>query len=205
METLYFKKPASQGDVSLTLGVDLLAFSVKANGRAPTTTLVDGWDRQSQEMVTGQASPTWGTNPSDLAGKANNEGQPFGEATLFSTGLQATSAEEASILSAALMDRATAAAVTARGMAPGNGQIALGVTVTVAEAGPLNGSYPVTRVEHVYRPTTGYVTRFSSGDRQPTSLVDSLVSGSSGTSALTEAGLRVGIVTSTTTRTTPAG
>lgn len=196
METLYFKKPASQGDVSLTLGVDLLAFSVKANGRAPTTTLVDGWDRQSQEMVTGQASPTWGTNPSDLAGKANNEGQPFGEATLFSTGLQATSAEEASILSAALMDRATAAAVTAHGMAPGNGQIALGVTVTVAEAGPLNGSYPVTRVEHVYRPTTGYVTRFSSGDRQPTSLVDSLVSGSSGTSALTEAGLRVGIVTS---------
>jgi uncharacterized protein involved in type VI secretion and phage assembly len=195
-ETLYFKKPAPRGSVSLSLGDDLLAFSVKANGRAPTEALVDGWDRQGQVMVTGQAQATWGTGASDLAGKANNDARPFGDATLFSTGLGATSAQEAQLLSAALMNRATAAAVTARGVAPGNGGIALGVTVTVAQAGPLNGSYPVTRVEHIYRPTTGYVTRFASGDRRPTSLVDSLVSAPSGTAALTEPGLRVGTVTS---------
>jgi uncharacterized protein involved in type VI secretion and phage assembly len=195
-EVLYFQKPASQGSVSLSLGDDLLAFSVKANGRAPTETMVDGWDRQGQVMVTGQAAPSWDTGASDLAGNANNDARPFGDATLVSTALGATSAQEAQVLSTALMDRATAAAVAARGVAPGNGRIGLGVTVTVAQAGPLNGSYPVTRVEHVYRPTTGYVTRFASGDRRPTSLVDSLVSTPSGTGALVEPGLRVGTVTS---------
>jgi uncharacterized protein involved in type VI secretion and phage assembly len=86
--------------------------------------------------------------------------------------------------------------VTARGVAAGNGAIQPGVTLSVSGAGPLSGTYPVTRVEHVYRPSTGLVTRFWSGDRRPSSLVDVLSGGrSSASPATSHPGLVVGTVT----------
>ena len=49
--TLHFKKPASGGQLTLTLGTDLWSFSARASGHHPDKVLVDGWDRAQQQQV----------------------------------------------------------------------------------------------------------------------------------------------------------
>jgi phage protein D len=174
--TLYFAPPTAGTQVSLVLGAGLRSLSVRASGHHPDSVTVDGWDRAQQEMVTATvSSPTSGvTASSNLADLVSTPSTAFGSATLLTVGLSAQSQAEAAQLGQAIYDRGRAGSVTARGLADGNGALSLGCAVSVTDAGPLSGSYPVTRVEHLYRPTSGYTTRFVAGDRRPTSLVDTL-------------------------------
>lgn len=171
-KTLYFGKPSeltsARKTVTLTLGDGLLSFSARAVP-APETVTVNGWDPVQQQAVTGQSSgASHGVMPtSTLASLAN------GTATFVSGALGARSSAEAKTLSQALFDLRASAAVEASGTAAGNGTVAPGGKVTVKGAGPLSGSYPVTAVEHVYRPRRGYVTRIRSGDRRPEGLGES--------------------------------
>jgi uncharacterized protein involved in type VI secretion and phage assembly len=195
--TLNFKKPAAGGQVTLALGDDLLSFSARASGHHPDSVTVDGWDRSQQQQVTSTASsPSAGvTASSDLADLAAGTAGAYGSAILLTAGVAALSQAETTALSQAMYDRGRACAVSARGVAPGNGAIALGKTVNVTQAGPLSGTYPVTAVEHLYRPASGYVTRFRSGERRPTSLIDSLGGRPQAGPSHHHAGLSVGIVT----------
>ena len=195
--TLNFKKPAAGGQVTFALGTDLLSFSARASGHHPDRVTVDGWDRSQQQQVTATAaSPTPGvTATSDLADLASGTAKAYGSAILMTAGVAANSQAEATALSQAIYDRGRACAVSARGVAPGNGQIALGGTVNVTQAGPLSGTYPVTAVEHLYRPSSGYVTRFRSGERRPTSLIDTLGGRPPAGPSHHHQGLSVGIVT----------
>jgi len=169
--TLYVGKPneltSSRKSVSLTLGDGLLSFSARALP-APKSVSVSGWDTVQQQTVTGQAtSASSGVMPSStLASLAS------GAASFVTAALGARSATEASTLSQAIFDLRASAAVEATGTAAGNATMAPGGTVTVAGAGPLSGTYPVTAVEHVWRPRRGFVTRFRSGDRRPEGLGD---------------------------------
>lgn len=200
-EKLNFKRPVSQGEVELTLGKEIRSFSARVSGLQPSKVVVDGWDRSKQELVT--ASKTEGTGPkadssfARLAGKATSA---FGSATVVTGALGATEVWEAESLAQSVLDRALASTVTAKGLAEGDGRIKLGVTVKVAGAGPMSGSYPVTGIEHLYRPSTGFVTRFTSGERRPTTLVDSLAGGPGlgayGGPAHLRSGVTVGKVTS---------
>lgn len=176
--TLNFKRPRSQGSVSLTLGADLRSFSARASGFQPSKVVVDGWDRDKQSLVTSDASS--GTAPvavSELADRAKHATSAFGDADVVTGGLGVGSVTEARALAQTVLDRALTATVTAKGLADGNGNITLGKTVTVSGAGPLDGDYPVTEIEHLYRPAAGFVTRFTSGERRPTTLVDTLAPG----------------------------
>jgi phage protein D/phage baseplate assembly protein gpV len=194
---LNFRKPASGGEVSLALGTDLLSFSARASGHHPDEVTVDGWDRSQQQQVTSTAQdPSRGvTASSTLADLASGTAKAFGSATLTTAGVAARNQAEATALSQAIYDRGRSCAVSARGVAPGNGNIKLGSTVRVSQAGPLAGTYPVTTVEHLYRPSAGYVTRFRSGDRRPTSLVDTLGGRPAAGPAHHHQGVSVGIVT----------
>jgi uncharacterized protein involved in type VI secretion and phage assembly len=195
--TLHFQKPASGREVSLTLGTDLWSFSVRASGHHPDEVVVDGWDRSQQQQVSSTAdTPTSGVAASStLADLASGTARAFGSAKLTTAGVAARNQAEATAVSQAIYDRGRACAVSARGVAPGNGHITLGRSVRVSEAGPLAGTYPVTAVEHVFRATSGYVTRFRSGDRRPTSLVDTLGGRPGSGPAHHHPGVSVGIVT----------
>jgi uncharacterized protein involved in type VI secretion and phage assembly len=116
-------------------------------------------------------------------------------------GPSAASQTEAKQLSEAMRDRAVAGAVTARGVLLGDPRIKPGVSVKVAGTGPLAGKYHVSQVEHIFR-ADGFETRFTAGERRPTSLVDTLAPGAGGATAnvqrgstLQHAGLVVGQVT----------
>jgi phage protein D len=196
--TLNFSPPAAGTQVALALGATLRSFSVRASGHHPDSVTVDGWDRDQQQMVTATvSSPTAGVvASSDLANVVSAPSSAFGSATLLTVGLSAQSQVEAQQLGQAIYDRGRAGSVTARGVADGNGAIVPGCTVAVTDAGPLSGSYPVTRVEHVHRPSSGYVTRFVAGDRRPATLVDTLAGAGGGvTPAHRHAGVTVGQVT----------
>jgi uncharacterized protein involved in type VI secretion and phage assembly len=195
--TLNFKKPAAGEQITLTLGADLLSFSARASGHHPDQVTVDGWDRSQQQQVTAtiHRATAGVTASSDLADLASRTARAYGSATLTTAGVAALSQGEAGALSQAIYDRGRACAVSARGVAPGNGRIALGGTVRIAQAGPLSGTYPVTAVEHLYRPASGYVTRFRSGDRRPTSLIDTLGGRPPAGPAHHHQGVSVGIVT----------
>lgn len=197
-DTLHFKAPASTGTVALALSETLLSFSARASGHRFDQVTVEGWDRHQQNLVTATATtPSAAVQAhSELATLAATPSSAFGQATLKTAGLGAHSQPEATQLSQAVLDRAGAAAVSAQGLASGNGHLKLGVTADVSQAGPLSGTYPVTRVEHLFRPRQGFLTRFHAGDRRPRTLVDTL-SGArpSPTPATAHAGLTVGQVT----------
>jgi phage protein D len=201
--TLHFKRPdPDPPTVGLTLHSHsgLRSFSVRATGQYPDEVRVVGWDRQKQEQVSAVADRSNAsrgvTADSQLAGLVASPEGPFGTATLATAGVAALSQREAAQLSQALRDQAAACSVTARGVADGTSKIRPGVRVRVAEAGPLSGSYPVTQVEHLFRPGLGFQTRFVTGDRWPTSLAD-MLSGSPATPApaTQHPGLVVGQVT----------
>lgn len=201
--TLHYGQPSSSPKkVSLALGADLLSFSARASGQRPDSVTVDGWDRDSQSVVTGTASTPSAAcmATSSLASMVRHPSSAFGSAVLHTSALGAQTSGEATELSQAILDRQAAAAVEATGVLAGDGRIEPGMAVEVTGAGPLSGTYPVTAVEHVYRPGRGYRTRFTSGDRQPTGLVTTLGAGVGsgagfGPSVVAHPGVTVGQVT----------
>lgn len=174
-DTLNFKKPAANDEVTLGLGTELRSFSARASGFQPSKVTVDGWDRDKQQLVTfnvtSAAAPVATSDFANLTSKATSA---FGSAEVVTGGLGAESSGEAQTLAQTILDRAVTATVSAKGVADGNGNIALGKKVKVTGAGPLNGDYPITAVEHIYRSSSGFVTRFTSGERRPTTLIDTL-------------------------------
>lgn len=199
-ETLKFKRPAAGNEVDMTLGEGLRSFSARASGLQPSTVVVDGWDRSTQKLVSGSAQSADPSATSQFADLVKKAKSAFGEATVITGALGASTDSEAKTLAKAISDRAVASTVTAKGVVDGDEKIKLGVTVKVSGAGPMNGSYPVTGVEHVYRPSSGFVTKFTSGERRPTTLVDTLGGGAGfgayGGPAHLRSGVTVGKVTS---------
>jgi phage protein D/phage baseplate assembly protein gpV len=176
---LCFKPPAANpSPVTLRFEDDLLSFSVKATGLRPDSFRVVGWDSHKQAVVDSQpvnASTASAKPSSTFADLVKTPSSAFGgSAELVSAGIAAATMEEAGELSKALMNRSVATSVTAKGVAKGNGKLKPGATVSITGFGPLDGSYHVTQVEHVYRPKIGLQSRFTAGDRTPTSLVDTL-------------------------------
>jgi len=175
---LIFAPPSAGAEILLKFGPDLLSLSVKATGQRPDSFRVVGWDSHKQAVV--DSKPVNATSAtlkatSKFADLVKTPSNAFGgSAELVSASMAAGTMEEAGELSKALMNRAVATSVTAKGVAYGNAHLKPGVTAKVEGFGPLDGSYHVTEVEHVYRPSIGLQTRFTAGDRTPTSLVDTL-------------------------------
>lgn len=201
-ETIHFKRPSRDGEeVELTLGKDLRSFSARASGLQPSTVMVDGWDRTSQELVSSTADKESVPFPdSKFAELVKGAQKAFGDTKVVSVGLGATTVSEAKALAQSVLDRAVTSTVTAKGVAEGDARLKLGVMVHVSGAGPMSGKYPLTAVEHLYRPSSGFVTRLVSGERRPTTLVDTLAggvaAGAYGGPAHLRNGLTVGKVTS---------
>ncbi len=91
-------------------------------------------------------------------------------ANLVTAGLAASTQEEATQLSQALLDWAATSSVRAAGIADVDTSIKLGATVQVADAGPLSRDVPGHQGGDTYRARHGFLTRFWSGGRGQTVL-----------------------------------
>jgi uncharacterized protein involved in type VI secretion and phage assembly len=171
--TIMVKKiGTSTGEVGLTLGEDLLEFSLRASGLRPTETSVTGWNRDDQQMI---KASTPGTAPDGLPHIVNDyaaASDRLGKAEIAAS-VNPSDNGEATVLATSLADEAIAASIVARGRCYIDARIKPAMTVQARSAGPASGSYLVTEVEHTYD-RRGFFTRFVAGSPRPSHLVDLL-------------------------------
>ncbi|MGH8962012.1 MAG: phage baseplate assembly protein V [Jatrophihabitantaceae bacterium] len=165
----------SIGTATLTAGLDLIDFSVRASGLRPTKVNVTGWDPAQQQVITedveAKAPDGASTFVTGYVGTGPVSGLLAGEA---STGDCAPASQaEASALAASIVGDAADGAVIARGTSWGTARLKPAVTVQLSGAGPASGSYLLSEVEHVYS-SRGFYTRWVAGPRRPIGLVDTL-------------------------------
>lgn len=189
-------KAVTTGGVTLKVGDDCTTFSVKGSALTPHTVSVRGYDPdQKQDLAktaTGDGSQLWPKNVSLLNGLSS--GPLAVKGTLVSARALPKTVGESTTLAEGIRDRLVAGATHARGECFGNPLLVIGAPVTIEGAGPGDGTYNVTKVEHVVR-RGEYTTRFWAGHRTPTSIVDSLSSRPAPSFPVTHFGLVIGIVT----------
>ncbi|MCW2601886.1 MAG: Rhs element Vgr protein [Pseudonocardiales bacterium] len=183
--------------LTASVGADLHEFSVRASALHPTAVTVTGWSIATQAAITSasapvKAGPGTATITNGLFAEHILGTKPLKVAAATTQSSVATSGEANEIAEAA-SGRAAAAAVTARGTIDANGLAEPGAVIKIGDAGPASGNYRITRVEHIYSGTAGFVTKFTAGERRPTGLVDLL--GQRPASAFTHHGLVTGTVT----------
>jgi uncharacterized protein involved in type VI secretion and phage assembly len=193
-KTLCFKKPVSGADgPKLTFGQDLWQFSVRATALHPGETTVTGWDPSQKKIVSASASTADPLLPTAALVSGYAKVAALAGSTKLSTAVQTPiSQPDAEALAKSATTRWATAAVTARGTTWANASLKLAGSVLVDDAGPANGKYFVTEVEHSYT-DQGFETRFAAGDRRPAKLVDTLQSAQA--SSFRREGLIIGVVT----------
>jgi len=193
-KSLKFKKPVATTPVNLVLTESLTEFTVKATGLHPSETTVSGWDPAQKKSITGKATAAAATLKPDasLVTGFVSATQIVSASPVVVASESPNTATEAEAMAKGMSQRWTTGAVTARGVGYVNGAIVPGGSVKVSQAGPASGTYFVTLVEHVYT-RFGFETRFTAGERRPTSLADTL--GTAPTSSFNHLGLLIGIVT----------
>ncbi len=192
---LMFRKPtAGPAGAVLTVGEDLRQFSVRASALHPGATKVTGWTPKTKQGLIGQASAAEaGLLPTaNLVSGYAAVSALAGKSAVTSAADSPMAQEEAGRLAQRAVNHWAAAAVTARGITLANSAIKLGGQVTIANAGPANGGYIVTEVEHSYT-EQGFETRFAAGDRRPSGLVDTLTAKKQ--TSFRRDGLVIGVVT----------
>ena len=204
--TLQFHPMGSQGGSPPTVtwgdAGRLRHFAVRASALHPATVTTMGWDPANKQAVTSTSS-TVDTKPdASLV-------TPYLDASSLTSNGAVQSAHrmfsvqgEGQSLADSIAKRSMAGAVVATGVCGVNPSILVGQKVAVTDVGPASGTYPVTEVEHSYT-AHGFETRFTAGDREPTSLVDTL----SGPrpSSFRQDGLVVGVVTNLGDGSSPKG
>ena len=199
-KTLHAARPSVSTRVRVGMEA-LLALSVRTSGRPRTEVKVNGWDPSTKREITGNAQAPQPPEPakSKMATRAYHPDRP-GKGTALVSAVSPLSADEATTLAKVLSGEASSRGVVVRATTHVDRQIALGAEVELIDAGPANGTYPVTQVEHIWS-RSGFRTKFVAGERRPTSLVDTLgavapLGGAPIHSVLQHGGLVVGIVTS---------
>ena len=175
-EDLYFTKPSSSPDeIRLNVLDDLLRFSVSQTAVPHKRVTVNGWDRDNQELVTGQANAP--SSPKNaVPGMSDSKNGITSSLELETASLRAATRSEADTLAATIASRQVASTVEAQGEVLGHPDIKPGIKLAIT-GDHFEGDYLVTRVEHRFV-ADGYTTRFSAGDRVPTGLADFLAGSS---------------------------
>ncbi|CAN5684815.1 VgrG-related protein [soil metagenome] len=197
--TLHFGPPDTKSAPIVVQPPQLVELSVRATGARPNDVVVDGWDTTTQKPVRGQAKPDNAPKraqaKSPFVDAALKNGKKLGVAGVRTSVLAAASLAEATALAESVAARSVAAAVTAKGEVVEVLALGLGRPLKAEGVGPLSGTYHLTAVEHVYRPSSGLRSRFVAGDRSPTTLVDLLGGRDATAGPFRHTGMVVGDVT----------
>ncbi len=165
----------SKGQVALELGVEILAFSVRASAAAPDKVSVTGWDEAQHASVTGEAtaeSAKARVNAPDFVTGATGRGVRRGwNSSAVAASPSPLDSSEAGRFANAMAAEAAAAAVTMTATCLVDARLQPSVKFRVKGAGPAAGEYLLTKVEHVYN-RTGFHTRVTAGPLRGTGLVE---------------------------------
>lgn len=175
--TLHVAPPDGGGEVKLTLADDVQQLSFEARDTGPGKVTVSGWDVGNKQVFTGTPATTEVRPVADLAVSSKQEGQFEGSraaavrATRLATSADAT-AQATAATDAVRRDR-TELRLQLHGIQPA---LKLRTTVRLKGAGPMNGTYPVSAVTHLWD-SAGTRTRVVAGPRHPGGLAAVLAAG----------------------------
>jgi phage baseplate assembly protein gpV len=185
-------RTAGAAPLTLTAGENLMSFRVRYSASENVEGVkVRGWDPVQQAAVVGVASAPTTDATASIVGTGSAEAK---------TGVAWTRTpvdqSDAEALATALRQWMDDSRVLGRGQTLCAPSMIPGSKVTIDGMGALfNGDYRVAEVEHVFQPTRAFVTRFTVGAPEPTSIVDLLGPGTPSSSGNFLGGVTVGIVT----------
>ncbi len=179
-DDLYFRAmPEGKVTTQLDMGDDLIKLSLRmsAADRADSAD-VSFWDVKQKQVITSSVkSPGKATYVNGALTKSVEDGAvgAFKKTALRTGHVPVESNDQAKALAEGRIRTASASQVVLKGEAIGSPQIVAGSKVKITGAGrTASGEYLLTSVEHVYGGGTPYKTRFTSGEREPSGLVDLL-------------------------------
>ncbi len=181
---------------------NLRHFTVRASALHPQQVTVNGWDAGQKQPLTAQSQSVT-TKPDAALVTPYLEASSLASSSKVTTAYRMFGAQGDGVKmadSAAI--RALAGSVVAEGRCEINAAIVVGHKVKISDVGPASGTYPVTEVEHIYS-ENGFDTRFVAGDREPTSLADTLAAPVP--SSFRQDALVIGVVTNLGDSTSPKG
>lgn len=178
--------PAAGESPTLVWKENLLGFSVRfsAVDRCDEV-VVTGWDALGKRTVRGSASAgDPGTDAPAVRTIADAARRTFGRERRETGRRGIGTAAEAQAMARSLLARTSGTEAVLRGEAAGDPRLRAGSRVRVQGVGSgLSGTYRLTSVEHVYGSGSAYVTRFVSGGKDPSGVLDLLRPGAEATSA----------------------
>lgn len=163
--TFHMAKVRPGSTPNLKLNADLNSFSVHAASSAPTDLKVQDWNVTDSKATTGMATTADVSQraTSKLVDGVRRDARSLGPAKLHVADHAVEDGAEATSLSEGLLARLDSAAVSVRGVCAATGGLVPGGLVKITDAGPMSGTYPLSRVEHVFR-ASGLQTRFEGGN-----------------------------------------
>jgi hypothetical protein len=192
LEAFPWGKPRGS-TVTFDTSRDLLDLNVRGSSRADSFKVTD-FDLSQVKPLTASSTSSPVSTSAGLQDATNHRN--LGALKMQASHLAVQTQAEADALAQGLHVRASAGTLVARGTTVGPASALLpGGGVKFTSGGPVDGTFFVNRVEHVYRRSTGVRTRFVAGDRTPGGLADLVSAPPAVTSMGHHDSLVLGIVT----------
>jgi phage baseplate assembly protein gpV len=174
-EKLTVRRRASSGPVAKLSGAtDLRRFVGRVNGMEQASTVdVRGWDPRQQDFVSHSVTSRGVMTGHDvpIATSAVKGTLPGKNAVAWPIAI--STSEEAKRIAEGITARLESAKLTGRGETDVNSKLTPGAIVEIDDLDPQwNGKYYLTGVEHVFGRSQPFITRFTFGALDPTTLVD---------------------------------
>ncbi|MEX2627964.1 MAG: VgrG-related protein, partial [Ilumatobacteraceae bacterium] len=192
----------SSGTVELEFGQDLRRFNARYTSREhPKTVEVHGWDPASKQSIVATETAAQGSPVGSVDIETNSRNVSADNRTARSWAQPIVSESDGSSIAQGYARRMASGDLVGRGETTGDPSIVPGVLCDVSGIDDnWNGTYYVTSAEHVYRGDDPYLTRFTVGAYDSSSLVDLLGPGSGGAgagrpNASFGSGVTIGVVT----------
>jgi uncharacterized protein involved in type VI secretion and phage assembly len=194
--TFHAAAPDAGAEVQVDMAADVQQLSFETRDTGPGTATVTGWDVANKTVWTGTAVSTTVRPQANLAFPSARDGEIDSGRPLAVRATRLSSEQDAKAQAQAASDAARRDRTELRLQLHGpNPSLQPATSVVLKNAGPMNGSYPVSAVTHLWD-SAGARTRVVAGPRRPRGLAAALGSGGAGLPFGGAAGLLlVGLVT----------
>lgn len=172
---IVFRRRKAGGPVAtLSGGFDLRRFSARLSGVEQAASVsVRGWDPETKAAIAGSFDSKGNTPGHDVPITKKGVKAKFVGKEATASPIAVDSQAQADTIAEGIAGRLEAAKLTGRGEVDVNGYLVPGALIKIEDSVPdWNGSYYLTGVEHVFGDGQPFVTRFTIGALEPSTLVD---------------------------------
>jgi phage protein D/phage baseplate assembly protein gpV len=188
---------ATGSTIELEFGEQLRRFSARYTATEhPETVEVHGWDPATKSSLVASDRSSQGSPSSSVGMERSSRSAAANGRTALSWAHPLASEAEGEMIAKGFARRMASADLTGRGETTGNPGVVPGVSCKISGIdGDWNGTYFVTSSEHVYRRGDPYLTRFTVGAYESSSMVDLMGPPSHGSGVKFGQGVTIGVVT----------